>query len=170
MTGESVRQRSLASLKRRREREKLKAMGIQQPREKVMREVIIPETITIQELANRMAARGGDVIKMLMRMGVMATITQTLDADTAELVVAEMGHKMRRVAEADVEIGLVGDADRPARASLVVDHQALAQKLTDAAGHGPGDGGDVRGRRTTAAADQIYAIVFREIKERFCEF
>ena len=65
----------------------------------------------MQELANRMAARAPDVIKALMKIGVMATITQTLDADTAELVVQEFGHRARRVSEADVEIGLEGDAD-----------------------------------------------------------
>ena len=83
--------------------------GDEQP--KIVREVIIPETITVQELANRMAERGADVIKSLMRMGVMATINQTIDADTAELVVTEFGHRLRRVAESDVEIGLRGEAD-----------------------------------------------------------
>ena len=78
-----------------------------------MRDVVIPETITIQELANRMAERGADVIKSLMRMGVMATINQTIDADTAELIVTEFGHRMRRVSESDVEIGLRGEADEP---------------------------------------------------------
>ena len=78
-----------------------------------MREVVVPETITIQELANRMAERGADVIKALMRMGVMATINQTIDADTAELIVTEFGHRLRRVAEADVEIGLRGEEDLP---------------------------------------------------------
>ena len=76
-----------------------------------MRDVILPEQITVQELANRMAARTPEVIKALMKMGVMATITQTLDADTAELVVQEFGHRARRVSESDVEIGLEGDAD-----------------------------------------------------------
>src|SRR5207248_6908417 len=79
--------------------------------QKIVREVIIPETITVQELANRMAERGVDVIKALMRMGVMATPSQVIDADTAELVVTEFGHRLRRVAESDVEIGLRGDAD-----------------------------------------------------------
>ena len=78
-----------------------------------MRDVVIPETITIQELANRMAERGADVIKSLMRMGVMATINQTIDADTAELIVTEFGHRMRRVSESDVEIGMRGEADEP---------------------------------------------------------
>ncbi|WP_142849384.1 translation initiation factor IF-2 [Telmatospirillum sp. J64-1] len=104
------RGRSLASVRRARERERQKQMQRQQ--EKVIREVIIPDTITVQELANRMAERGGDVIKTLMRMGVMATINQSIDADTAELVAAEFGHNTKRVSESDVEIGLEGDTDR----------------------------------------------------------
>jgi translation initiation factor IF-2 len=75
--------RSLASLKRKREKEKLKAMGIQQPREKIAREVVIPEAITIQELSNRMAERAVDLIKYLMQQGAMHKITDVLDADTA---------------------------------------------------------------------------------------
>lgn len=103
------RGRSLAAMRRARERERLKAaQGLQ---EKIVREVIIPETITVQELANRMAARGGDVIKSLMKMGVMATITQSIDADTAELVVSEFGHTPKRVSDADVLVGLEGIED-----------------------------------------------------------
>mgnify|MGYP001809845801 CR=1 FL=1 len=105
----SERGRSLAAVKRARERERLKHQ--QAGAEKVIREVIVPETITVQELANRMAARGADVIKVLMRMGVMASINQAIDADTAELVVAEFGHNVRRVSEADVLLGLGGEAD-----------------------------------------------------------
>ena len=70
---------------------------MRQETQKITRDVVVPEVITVQELANRMAERGADVIKSLMRMGVMATINQTIDADTAELVVAEFGHRMRRV-------------------------------------------------------------------------
>ena len=103
------RGRSLASVRRARERERLK--HLQKGAEKVIREVIIPESLTVQELANRMATRGGDVIKALMRMGVMATINQSIDADTAELVVAEFGHNPKRVSEADVLVGLEGIAD-----------------------------------------------------------
>ena len=103
--------RSLASLKRKREKEKLKAMGIQQPREKIAREVVIPEAITIQELSNRMAERAVDLIKYLMQQGAMHKITDVLDADTAELIVQEFGHTSKRVSEADVEIGFVGDVD-----------------------------------------------------------
>jgi translation initiation factor IF-2 len=105
------RMRSLASVRRARERERQRMHRQEQP--KVVREVVIPESITIQELANRMAERAADVIKMLMRMGVMATINQTIDADTAELIVTEFGHRLRRVAESDVEIGLRGEGDEP---------------------------------------------------------
>ena len=104
------RTRSLASVRRARERERREAMRASQ--EKFIRDVVIPETITVQELANRMAERGADVIKALMKMGVMATINQSIDADTAELLVAEFGHRAKRVSEADVEIGLEGTADR----------------------------------------------------------
>jgi translation initiation factor IF-2 len=106
-----AQQRSLASLKRKREKEKLKAMGIPQAREKISREVIIPEVITIQELSNRMAERAVDVIKILMKEGVMHKITDVIDVDTAELIVQEFGHTPKRVSESDVEIGLVGDKD-----------------------------------------------------------
>jgi translation initiation factor IF-2 len=84
---------------------------MQKSSEKVIRDVIIPETISVQELANRMAERGVDVIKCLMRSGIMATINQVIDADTAELVVSEFGHNAKRVAESDVEIGLAGETD-----------------------------------------------------------
>ncbi|WP_026873294.1 translation initiation factor IF-2 [Inquilinus limosus] len=109
--GSEIRGRSLAAMRRARERERLAMQS--QNQEKIAREVVIPEVITVQELANRMAERGGDVVKTLMRLGVMATITQSIDADTAELVVSEFGHKPKRVAESDVEIGLRGDEDRP---------------------------------------------------------
>jgi translation initiation factor IF-2 len=105
------RMRSLASVRRARERERQRMLLQEQI--KIVREVVVPETITIQELANRMAERAADVIKSLMRMGVMATINQVIDADTAELIVTEFGHRLRRVAESDVEIGLRGDADDP---------------------------------------------------------
>ena len=107
---ESERTRSMAALRRAREREKQR-LNMRQETQKITRDVVVPEVITVQELANRMAERGADVIKSLMRMGVMATINQTIDADTAELVVAEFGHRMRRVSESDVEVGLKGDED-----------------------------------------------------------
>ena len=81
------------------------------PQEKVIKEVIIPETITVQELANRMAEKSADVIKRLMSLGVMATINQAIDADTAQIIVEDMGHKFKRVADSDVEEGLTGPAD-----------------------------------------------------------
>ena len=102
--------RSLASVRRARERERQRMTAPGASRRSCATSSI-PETITIQELANRMAERGADVIKSLMRMGVMATINQTIDADTAELIVTEFGHRLRRVSEADVEIGLRGEAD-----------------------------------------------------------
>ena len=111
--GEDERSRSLASVRRQRERERRQAEleRLRSDQVRVVRDVIIPETITVQELANRMAARAPEVIKALMKLGVMATITQTLDADTAELVVQEFGHNPRRVSESDVELGLEGAAD-----------------------------------------------------------
>ncbi|GIK97535.1 MAG: translation initiation factor IF-2 [Alphaproteobacteria bacterium] len=108
------RMRSLASVRRAREREKQRALQMRSEGQKVIRDVVIPETITVQELANRMAARGADVIKVLMKMGIMANINQSLDADTAELVAGEFGHRVRRVSAADIEIGLEGDVDDPA--------------------------------------------------------
>jgi translation initiation factor IF-2 len=108
---EAQRERSLASLRRRREREKLRQAGVVQPRDKVMREVIIPEVITIQELANRMTERSVDVIKLLMGQGAMHKINDVIDADTAELIVREFGHTPKRVSEADVEEGFIGETD-----------------------------------------------------------
>jgi translation initiation factor IF-2 len=111
--GEDDRVRSLASMRRQRERERRQAELelLRSDQVKVVREVILPDNITVQELANRMAARTPDVIKALMRMGVMATVTQSLDPDTAELLVQEFGHKVKRVSEDDVELGLVGATD-----------------------------------------------------------
>lgn len=83
------------------------------PPQKIIRDVIIPEYITVQELANRMSERAGDVIKTLINMGVMVTVTQTIDADTAELVVTELGHSGTRIRESDIELGLMGGEDTP---------------------------------------------------------
>ncbi|MDP9126985.1 MAG: translation initiation factor IF-2 [Pseudomonadota bacterium] len=107
---EGGRMRSMASMRRRIEREKRQAMQ-QQEQIKVTRDVTIPEAITVQELSNRMAERGVDVIKSLMKMGVMATITQVIDADTAELVATEFGHRVKRVAESDIESNVSGIED-----------------------------------------------------------
>ena len=103
------RTRSVASFRRRVQR--LKGMGAAEPKEKIAREVVLPETITIQELANRMSERGVDVIRLLMKQGAMHKITDVIDADTAQLVAEEMGHAVKRVAESDVEEGLFDIAD-----------------------------------------------------------
>ena len=102
--GDSMRQRSLASVRRAREREKARMRTDDQPKVKQVRDVTIPDAITVQELANRMAERSADVVKELMKLGIMATVTQTIDAETAELIVVELGHKPNRVSEADVDI------------------------------------------------------------------
>jgi translation initiation factor IF-2 len=108
--GSAERTRSMASLKRARQKHK-GAMVSQGDVGKSVREVIIPEILTVSELANRMAVRGADVVKSLMRMGMMVTINQTIDADTAELVCSEFGHKFKRVSDSDIETGLMGADD-----------------------------------------------------------
>src|SRR5215217_4157726 len=107
--GEDERTRSVASFRRRMQR--LTGHRNAEPKEKLAREVTIPETITIQELANRMSERGVDVIRLLMRQGEMYKITDVIDADTAQLVAEEMGHAVKRVAESDVEEGLFDTPD-----------------------------------------------------------
>ena len=111
--GEDDRVRSLASVRRQRERERRQAEleRLRSDQVKVVRDVVLPDSITVQDLAARMATRAPDVIKVLMKLGVMATITQSLDADTAELVVQEFGHRVKRVSEDDVELGLEGALD-----------------------------------------------------------
>ncbi|MCW5731133.1 MAG: translation initiation factor IF-2, partial [Alphaproteobacteria bacterium] len=111
---EEERVRSLASYRRARERERRMQQQHAEAPKKVFRDVIIPEAITVQELANRMTERAVDVIKSLMKMGVMATINQTIDADTAELIVAEFGHRPKRVQESDIEIGIGDTVDEAA--------------------------------------------------------
>ncbi|CRL12741.1 translation initiation factor IF-2 [Phaeobacter italicus] len=101
--GEGGRQRSMASMKRKQERARQKAMGGSVEREKVIRDVQLPEAILVSELANRMAERVSDVVKSLMQMGMMVTQNQTIDADTAELIIEEFGHKVTRVSDSDVE-------------------------------------------------------------------
>ncbi|VAW17307.1 Translation initiation factor 2 [hydrothermal vent metagenome] len=105
------RQRSLASMRRRIERGKKQARGTAQPQAKVMREVVIPDAITIQELANRMTERAVDVVRLLMQQGHMLNSDDVIDADMAQLITEEMGHTVRRVSEADVEVGLHVDND-----------------------------------------------------------
>src|ERR1700734_1519793 len=108
LTADEIRERSVASFRRRTQR----ISGHRdEPKEKIAREVILPETITIQELANRMAERGVDVIRILMQQGHMAKITDTIDADTAQLIAEELGHTVRRVAESDVEEGMFDTPD-----------------------------------------------------------
>src|SRR5262249_8599637 len=107
-----VRERSVASFRRRVQR--LKGVNNNESKEKLGREVTIPEAITIQELANRMAERAVDVIRLLMKQGQMLKITDVIDADTAQLIAEELGHTVKRVAASDVEEGLFGLADDPA--------------------------------------------------------
>jgi translation initiation factor IF-2 len=151
--GEDDRSRSIASMRRARERERRQQelARLRAGTERVVRDVVLPETITVQELANRMAARGGEVVKALFRMGVMATLTQSIDADTAELVVQEFGHRVKRVSESDVELGIEGatdvDADLQQRPPVVtimghVDHGKTslldALRKADVAAHEAG--------------------------------
>lgn len=103
LEGEGGRTRSLAAMKRKQEKARQKAMGFGQKAEKQSRDVQLPETIVVSELANRMAERAADVVKSLMKMGMMVTMNQTIDADTAELVIDEFGHKAVRVSDSDVE-------------------------------------------------------------------
>lgn len=111
LEGDEERQRSLASVRRAREREKQRRMDGGTGRDKVAREVVIPEAITVADLANRMAERAIDVIKFLMKEGQMLRQNDMLDADTAELIVEEFGHVVKRVSEADVEEGFISDDD-----------------------------------------------------------
>ena len=111
LSADEERERSVAAFRRRVQR--LKGHAADEPKEKLVREVTIPETITIQELANRMAERGVDVIKLLMKQGHMAQINDVIDADTAQLLAEELGHTVKRVAESDVEEGLFDVADDP---------------------------------------------------------
>ncbi len=113
LAGEGGRTRSLAAMKRKQEKARAKALGLGQKAEKQVRDVQLPETIVVSELANRMAERAADVVKSLMKMGMMVTMNQAIDADTAELVIEEFGHKAIRVSDADVEqvIDQVKDTD-----------------------------------------------------------
>ena len=103
LEGEGGRQKSMAAMRRKQERARQKAMGSSAEREKIVREVQLPEAITVSELANRMAERSAEVVKSLMKMGMMVTQNQTIDADTAELIIEEFGHKVVRVSDSDVE-------------------------------------------------------------------
>jgi translation initiation factor IF-2 len=112
---EGARARSLAALKRAREKEKRAHFaGQSQPREKQVRDVVVPEAITVQELANRMAEKGADLVKALFKLGMMVTVNQTIDQETAELLVEEFGHNITLVSDSDVDIDTAADVDEEA--------------------------------------------------------
>ncbi len=111
LDSENVRVRSLASIKRR--REKVRMQADQTPAVKQFRDVIIPDTITVSELANRMTEKTADVVRELMKNGIMATATQVIDSDTAELITTEFGHKPKRISESDIELDLVLEEGNP---------------------------------------------------------
>ena len=149
LSGDDERQRSLASMKRAREKEKQRQRGGGRSSDKVQREVTVPEAITIADLANRMSERGAAVVKYLMQQGMMHTVNDVIDADTAQLIVEDFGHIVKRVSDADVEDDFIIDdtpsdeKDRKPRAPVIavmghVDHGKTslldALRTTDVAG------------------------------------
>ena len=111
LDSDNVRVRSLASIKRRREKARMQAD--QTPAVKQFREVTIPDTITVSELANRMTEKTADVVRELMKNGIMATATEVIDSETAELITTEFGHKPKRISESDVELDLILEESNP---------------------------------------------------------
>jgi len=110
---EGARARSLAALKRAREKEHRRHLGGGAPREKQVRDVVVPDAITVQELANRMAEKGADLVKSLFKMGMPVTVNQTIDQDTAELLVTEFGHNITRVSDSDIDLSTDSVEDAP---------------------------------------------------------
>ena len=117
LSGMDERTRSLAAYKRSKQKTK-KNISNNDPQQKIIREVNIPEHVTVKELAIKMAEKSGDVIKSLMKMGMMATINETLDADTAELIVTEFGHKFKRENVEELEKDLISHNDNAAKDSI----------------------------------------------------